>query len=59
LGALQALAECFNTTGFNNMENPVYSGTPVSMLFCTDDASARKTGEQLIRDATAKPAISR
>jgi len=49
------VAKAFNTTGFGNMANPRYSSGPVTMLFCTDDAVARQTTEQLVRDVGFAP----
>ena len=49
------VVKAFNTTGADNMKNPVYHGKPISMLFCTDDAAARKIGEQLVRDVGFEP----
>lgn len=50
-----SVMKAFNTTGFNNMQNPVYAGKPATMLFCTDDPAAQKIGERLIRDVGFDP----
>jgi len=50
-----SVVKAFNTTGFNNMANPVYGGKAVSMLFATDDQAARKAAELLIRDVGFDP----
>lgn len=52
------VVKAFNTTGFNNMENPTYAGKPISMFFCTDDPTAQKVGEQLVRDAGFEPVFA-
>lgn len=52
------VAKAFNTTGFNNMKSPKYGGRPVTMLFCSDDAGARKTVEQLVRDVGFEPVFA-
>jgi predicted dinucleotide-binding enzyme len=39
------VVKCFNTTGANNMERPDYPGGPLAMLYCGDDAQAKKTVE--------------
>jgi 8-hydroxy-5-deazaflavin:NADPH oxidoreductase len=52
------VAKAFNTTGFNNMKNPSYGGKPVSMLFCSDDSTAKNTCEKLIRDVGFDPVFA-
>lgn len=52
------VVKAFNTTGFNNMNNPVYQGKPVSMLFATDSPEVQKTAEQLIRDVGFEPVFA-
>jgi 8-hydroxy-5-deazaflavin:NADPH oxidoreductase len=50
---VQALAprarvvKVFNTTGFNNMANPVYGGEPTVMFYAGDDAAAKSTAREL------------
>jgi predicted dinucleotide-binding enzyme len=51
------VAKAFNTTGFNNMRDPVYDGKPAAMLFSTDDPAAQETTAQLIRDVGFEPAF--
>jgi len=53
-----SVVKAFNTTGFGNMQNPVYAGKPVTMLFCTDDPAAQKIGERLIRDVGFEPVFA-
>lgn len=49
------VAKAFNTTGFNNMKNPLYGGKPITMPFCADDPAAQKAAERLIRDVGFEP----
>ncbi|MGH9675735.1 MAG: NADPH-dependent F420 reductase [Candidatus Acidiferrum sp.] len=44
------VVKIFNTTGFNNMANPVYPEGASVMLYCGDDAEAKKTAGQLAAD---------
>lgn len=41
------VVKIFNTTGFNNMADPIYGGRPVTMFYCGDDAEAKKTARGL------------
>ena len=53
---IQALApaahvvKVFNTTGFNNMRDPVYAGSPTAMFYAGDDAHARNIARTLATD---------
>lgn len=49
------VVKAFNTTGFDNMRNPVYAGKPTTMFFATDDNEARNTASQLIKDIGFEP----
>ena len=49
------VVKIFNTTGFGNMANPVYGGEPASMLYCGDDAEAKKIAAQLAGDLGFDP----
>jgi len=49
------VAKVFNTTGFENMANPVYSGAPVTMFYCSDDAEAKKVAATLAADTGFAP----
>ena len=49
------VAKMFNTTGANNMENPVYPSGPTTMLYCGDEASAKKAAAQLASDLGFAP----
>lgn len=52
------VAKAFNTTGFGNMQNPVYGGKPVTMFYASDDPAAQKTAEQLVRDVGFEPVFA-
>src|SRR5574337_1919270 len=46
----------FNTLGWENFAEPVIGGVQADLFFCgSDDASARRTVEQLITDAGLRP----
>ncbi len=54
--ALEALTaagivKCFNSTGFENMANPVYDNEPVDMFMASNDEAAKKIARQLALDA--------
>ncbi len=49
------VVKAFNTTGFGNMQNPIYAGRAVTMFYATDDAGAAKVAEQVIRDVGFEP----
>lgn len=42
------VVKAFNTTGANNMADPVYGGEPTLMLYAGDDADAKTTVRQLV-----------
>ena len=44
------VVKIFNSTGFHNMENPAYPDGRVTMFYCGNDASAKKTAAQLATD---------
>jgi predicted dinucleotide-binding enzyme len=44
------VVKIFNTTGFGNMANPVYAEGASMMLYCGDDAEAKKVAAQLATD---------
>lgn len=46
-----ALAKCFNTTGFENMENPIYDGVAIDLFVAGNDENAKNTAIQLAKDA--------
>jgi hypothetical protein len=41
------VVKAFNTTGANNMADPDYAGTPLTMFICGDDAAAKSTVAEL------------
>lgn len=43
--------KCFNSTGFENMQNPMYHGEKIDMFMAGDDAEAKETARQLALDA--------
>jgi hypothetical protein len=45
------VVKCFNSTGFENMLNPVYHGEPIDMFMAGDSDSAKQTARQLALDA--------
>ncbi len=44
------VVKIFNTTGSNNMENPVYEGRAIPMFYCGDDAEAKQVAAGLAAD---------
>jgi len=49
------VVKIFNTTGYDNMANPNYGGTPVTMLYAGDNAGAKATAAALARDLGFDP----
>jgi 8-hydroxy-5-deazaflavin:NADPH oxidoreductase len=49
------VVKIFNTTGANNMEDPRYGGSGVTMLHCGDDKAAKETAAALARDLGFEP----
>jgi len=45
------VVKCFNTTGFENMLNPVYNGEGIDMFMAGDSERAKKIATQLASDA--------
>jgi predicted dinucleotide-binding enzyme len=45
------VVKCFNTTGFNNMVNPIYSETSVDLFTCGDSVRGKAIAIQLSKDA--------
>ncbi len=45
------LAKCFNTTGFNNMENTEYAGQQIDAYTCGDSVKAKEVASRLAVDA--------
>jgi len=44
------IVKCFNSTGFENMLNPVYDGEGIDMFAAGDSKKAKQVAEQLARD---------
>lgn len=47
----QDVVKCFNTTGFNNMQNPVYEGLAIDAFVAGDSEKGKKIAMQLAKDA--------
>jgi predicted dinucleotide-binding enzyme len=45
------VVKCFNSTGFENMLNPVYNGEGIDMFMAGDSDTAKKGASQLALDA--------
>ncbi|TDM00425.1 MAG: NADPH-dependent F420 reductase [Flavobacteriaceae bacterium] len=46
----QDVVKCFNTTGFNNMVNPLYDGSPIDMFVAGDSEKGKQIATQLALD---------
>ncbi len=44
------VVKAFNTTGAENMANPIYHGEPITMFICGDEAAAKTAVTQLAQD---------
>jgi predicted dinucleotide-binding enzyme len=44
------VVKCFNSTGFENMLNPVYDGVPIDMFMAGDSNKAKSVARQLALD---------
>jgi len=49
--ATRDVVKCFNTTGFNNMKNPVYQGMSIDMFMAGDSEKGKRVVRQLALDA--------
>jgi predicted dinucleotide-binding enzyme len=49
------VVKIFNTTGFGNMANADYAGTPATMFYAGDDASAKATAAALAKELGFEP----
>jgi predicted dinucleotide-binding enzyme len=49
------VVKSFNTTGFENMENPKYSDGAVTMFYAGDDVEAKKVVHSLVKDLGFDP----
>ena len=45
------VVKCFNTTGFNNMENTIYDGIAIDAFVAGDSAKGKEAAIQLAKDA--------
>jgi predicted dinucleotide-binding enzyme len=45
------IVKCFNTTGFNNMQNPNYGNTSIDMFVAGDSIKGKEIAIQLAKDA--------
>lgn len=45
------VVKCFNTTGFNNMVNPVYNNTAIDVFVAGDSLKGKDITKQLAKDA--------
>lgn len=45
------VVKCFNTTGFNNMNNPMYDGTSIDLFVAGDSAKGKEVAATLAKDA--------
>ena len=45
------VVKCFNSTGYENIINPVYNGAPIDMFMAGDSEEAKKVTAQLALDA--------
>jgi len=45
------VVKCFNTTGFNNMQNPVYGGLAIDLFVAGDSEKGKAAAIQLAKDA--------
>lgn len=44
------VVKAFNTTGYENMADPLYDGEPVTMFICGDDAGAKAVVAELAQE---------
>lgn len=49
--ATRDVVKCFNTTGFNNMQNTMYDDNAIDMFVAGDSQRGKETARQLSRDA--------
>ncbi|MGH9559523.1 MAG: NADPH-dependent F420 reductase [Bryobacteraceae bacterium] len=50
-----SVVKIFNTTGFSNMENPIYGGQPTAMFYCGGDQRAKAAASKLATDLGFDP----
>ena len=44
------VVKCFNTTGFNNMANPIYGGQAIDAFVAGDSTEGKRVAAQLVSD---------
>ncbi|HAI76305.1 MAG TPA: NADPH-dependent F420 reductase [Microscillaceae bacterium] len=49
--ATRDVVKCFNTTGYNNMENPQYGEMALDLFVAGDSAAGKAAAQQLAKDA--------
>jgi len=49
------VVKAFNTTGWQNMADPLYGSQRLSMLLCGDDAQAKKVVAELAHELGFEP----
>jgi predicted dinucleotide-binding enzyme len=49
--ATRDVVKCFNTTGFNNMQNPAYDGVAIDAFMAGDSTKGKAIARQLALDA--------
>ena len=49
------VVKIFNTTGFGNMADPIYQGSPIPMFYCGDDRQAKAVAAALAADVGFAP----
>lgn len=50
-----SVIKIFNTTGSNNMADPIYNNEPVAMFYCGDDPSAKAVANRLASELGFDP----
>lgn len=50
-----SVVKIFNTTGANNMADPIYSGDPTVMFYCGGDESAKAVAQRLASELGFEP----
>lgn len=50
IGKTNSVVKCFNTTGFENMLNPIYQGEGIDMFCAGSDIASKSIAEKLSKD---------
>jgi predicted dinucleotide-binding enzyme len=45
------VVKCFNTTGYNNMLDPMYADQAIDLFTCGDSKTGKETAQKLAKDA--------